>query len=790
VKSISLLSRLNLNTITLAVLRSAWKIRNRLSAIVFIAAFSVAIIVGTFSAITSLFTSSNQLQTIGHLANLELRFSTDDINNIPNFKKLGFIKELQQRIIFPSTIILNNDKTLSALIISYNNDSSINTLTLLSGQTLNKNDKEGVLIDHSLAQYHGIKLGDTLELKLDREKRVVHVRGIVSSAEFLLAPANPSLFVPTKGSLGIIYAEPELLTSRFGYMFSNSIIFSLDTSLPFQEERNEIIDLAQTRLNVDWTMSQREQFTNQFLNKDLNIFKEVIPVIAIISVLSSLVVTLFLFIQWIDTERPQIGILMTLGSEPKIISYAFFKIFILLAIIAIILGLFLSLGILNGFATQFASSIGLPAPQLIIDPKYIVVASILVLSVFSIAGLIVIQKILRMTPKEVITKEIQPLETQSESLCFKIFAPGPVWLRFAIRNLLRNPAVSCMSIIALALGLGLATSFFISFTSFIGTSIKNVERDHWDLVVDFSFPVWQENFSRYENIPGVTQIVPYTKSVIQALNAKKRINLYVGGIDPSQPARVLTLLKGQLLTVHDKNSILLEKGAAEDLNLIVGQTLTIESLGKKYKVVLKGIFSGTLPGEAYLPISFHQEISDLTERATGLFVLTHGNEENITKLFYQQTDVHDVLSKKRVINDILEASGQVTKIIMMGSMVNISIALLFIFASVTYNVLQRKREYLVFRLLGYNVRILSAMILTDIILLGVIAILLAIPIAYLIAKYLNYKLSLLWFQVNMVLTIKDYLAILIPGLILMPLVAIPIINFLQRVPLETIIKER
>jgi putative ABC transport system permease protein len=772
------------------VIRSAWKTRYKFFAVIIIAAFSFAVYVGTFSAIKSLFSSRDMWYSHGNMADLELKFGTDDSLNMPNFRRLPYICDMQERMVFPGTLILSVGNTFRTLVITNKeNMNRINRIKLLSGSFLSKNDKTGVLVERSFDKYHPIKMGQQLTIRLGKEDFIVHVRGIVTSPEFLLAPVNPSLFLPTKGSLAVIYADPSLFSSRFGYDITNSVLFKFKDKTNLEYARDNILKLAKERLNVDWTISRIEQFSYLFLEKDLSVFKTIIPVITLSTFLSSLVVTIFIFFQWILGERQCLSTFMMLGFSAKAISKVILSMTLFLGIIAILIGIPLAALILKGFAINFAHSIGFPDPILRVDIVYLIIGALLILSIFTLSGFIALRKILNMTPRD--AGNVHKSNTSYIDFITNSYYVFPVWLRFALRNILRYPKETLTSIMAVALGFGITVSFFISLSSFINSSIKNVSKDHWNLVVDFGAPVWQENLSLYRNLSFITQINSYTKGVVQAVTKEGRHNLYVAGIESSfQPMRVLNMVQGRNLQSNDFNSILLERGIARDLNLKTGDKFDIEANGKTYEVNLVGVFSGVLPGEAYMPINFHREIAELTERSTGLFLKVAGNIQTIMTSLYKQSDVQHVLSKAQITDDIMQASGEVTRIIVMGAAVSTIIALLFIYGCVTHRVMRIKHEYTTLRLLGYQNYIIAGIVLTEIILVGVISLVLAIPVGYLGARYLNYQLSEQWFKINTVFDLKDYFAISIPGLLLMPLPAIPIFCSIIKDPLTSLVKER
>lgn len=787
----AIIRRLVPHPLAAAVLRSAWTMRWRLAAVVSIAAFGLSVYVGTMSAIDSLFNSRDHWYAEGDLADLELRFVSDDDFNVPDLSHVPGVAGLQKRMIYPGTLGLSDDRRLSMLWISTRDGgAAINGLTVLEGRALEPGDTDGVLIDRNLARYQGVRVGDSIEVKLGNEQFRVTVRGVAASPEFLLAPANPSLFVPTKGSMGVLFARPEALDKRFGFPLVNSIAFRLAEGADVETVRSEVIEAAQKRLSVDWTIARNEQFSFRFLEKDLAVFRIVVPVIAASCTITSAVVTVFLFLQWVVRERQMIGVLMALGYAEWRIAAVFLTICTGLAIPAIFGGLAFSVIVLGGFAINFAESVGLPQPLLAINPSYVLIGGAAVLAIFLAAGLTVVRRLLKLSPRDAMR---QPGATATRlgrrelDLTAKL---DGLALRFAARNVLRTRTVSALTAFAVALGFGVTTSFFISFSSFVGTATRSLDLHHWDLAVDFLAPVWQEDWRTFQAIPGVKRVVPYTKGVVQAISGAERHNLYVGGIDPAEPMQMRRMVSGRDLAATDSNAVVLEKSIADTLKLKPGDTMVIEARGQRHDVRVVGLHSGALPGEAYMPVAFHRGIADLSERATGMFITVSGDRDAVAAALYRQTDVQNVLSRAQIAGEILQASGQVTDIINMGAMVSVTVALLFVVACITYSILQRVGEYGVLRLLGYTDRRIAMIVIVEVCLLGCVAIVLAVPVGWLVAEYLNSRISEAWFRVETVLTAADYLGILIPGFLLMPLTAAPNIRLILRYPLSDLLKER
>lgn len=771
---------------------SAWMMVGRLFALGAIAGFGLAVFVGALSAIDSVFEGRDQWYAQGHLADLELRVVADDVANFPRFDDLAGLAGYRLRMLYPATLAGAGRAPLRVVLIAPASGSAlpINAPALLEGRALGADERDGVVIDRNLATYHHVKLGDTLAVKLGGETVRLAVRGVVLDPEFLLAPANPSLFVPSKGSLGILYVDPGLLRQRFGFMPANSVLLRAAPGADLPALRLAAQRRAATRLNVESSAARSEQFSYQFLEKDLGVFRIVIPVIVLVSAMSSIVVTIFLFAQWVMRERQVIGVFMALGHSTLRLSLAFALMFLYLAAGAILGGLGFALVVGQGFLHNFTEAIGLPLPPLVLGPALMAWGTLGVLLIFALAGAFALRRLFLLSPLDAMRNAISQQGAPGKLGSLLGRALPATWLRIPVRNLFRNGRLSLVTILCVALGFGITSAFFISFSSFVGTSVKRVEQDSWDLAVDFVSPVWNENVDAIVKLPGIGAYAPYTKGVAQAVHNGVRRNLYIGGFDPDKPWHAVALVAGAELSPRVPNGILLEQGVARELGVGPGDTLALETQGRARQAQIVGLFSGAMPGEARLPIAFHRDLADLDERATGLFIQAAGDPVALARQLAAAPDVQQVLSKKQVADEILGASGQVTAIIEMGAVVSIAIASLFVFACLGYTVLQRQGEYQSLRLLGYSDALIRAIVVVEICLIGVAALLLAVPIGALTAAYLNGKLSQAWFQVDTVITLADYMKTFIPSFILLPLVALPIARMVLREPLFIHLRSR
>ena len=779
------LRRLPLPAPLLHLSRSALLMFGRLLAVGMIAAFGLAVYVGGLSAIDSIFTARDNWYAEGHLADIEMHVAADELDNFPEFSSIPEVAAYRFRMTYPSSVSLRTNETLPLLMIvdASRSNLPINTLKMMAGTGLDPNDPDGIIIERSLAHFHGVKVGDTLSVKLGKDQATLHVRGIASDAEFLLAPVNPALFVPSKGSLGVMYANPAVLSDRLGFLPVNSILFRLQAGASIDDVLQRVTERARTRLNVDWTIRHTEQFSYRFLEKDLSVFRIMVPVIAVVSALSASVVTVFLFLQWVAAERQPLGVFLVLGYAPEQLAVAFAAMFTWMTCGVLICGLTFAPIIGGAFLRSFSGSIGLPLPHFAFTPSCLAWGVVGVIALFGLAGATAITRVFVMTPRDAMRHSIA-LRYAPDSLGGALGRMMPrVWLRMPLRSLFRHRIMSGVAILSVALGFGITAAFFISYSSFVGTSVNRVSQNTWDAAVDFVSPLWNEDVAHLTTANGITQFSPYTKGVAQIVSMGNRINLYIGGFDPDNQWHFAQIVAGQNLSNSDPTGILLEQSTARQLGLSIGSRIVVEVQGRQRTATVRGIFSGAMPGEARFAISFHRELADMKEQSTGLLLRTNGDLQDLSLKLLKDPDVQQVMTKAQVAAEILAASGQVTEIIRLGALISISIAGLFIFACVGYTVLLRSGEYQTLRVLGYRNGLILLLIVVEIGFLGLASLCLATPLGALIAEYLNRKLSDAWFEVDTIISLADYLKTFLPGFVLMPLVALPIANLILRVPI-------
>ncbi|MCL2785248.1 MAG: ABC transporter permease [Propionibacteriaceae bacterium] len=760
------------------LLGSAKSMTGRLAALVAITAACLGIYTGGLSAVDSTLAARDLWFDEGYLADLQVHFGTVPTDVVPDFSDVDGVDSFRVRALLGGSVDVTGNAHLSLQLITgtHNRSAAINRLVLLEGEFLDPEDDQGILIDWHLSDSHQVQVGDELKVTLGDTTVDLKVRGVVRDAEFLLAPANPSLFIPTKDSLGVGFVNDITVENIDGFVPANSVLIRLQPGADISEVRQAILDFAvESGLERAYALAPSEQFSSLFLEKNLAAFGTVVPVIVGVTGLSSVFVTFFLLAQWLTRERRALGVLMTLGYPASALARAFMVIIAILAVLSIGLGVGVGYFLAWLFVGQYAVSVGLPVAATVLTPAYLWFGCGAIAVVFAGAAIFAATNVSRMTPLDAI-RAVPSAHKYPGRVSGWLGGRLPTsWLRIAVRNTVRDKLVSVLTIVSMALGFGITASFFIAFYSVVTTAQSQVDASTWDLLADFRTPVDQDIVTQLGEDSSAVDVTGQVRGALQGSANSEHANLYVGGFDPDKLWYTIPmLLEGGDVTDEDSQGILIEVTTADQLGVGMGDVVELDSTSGHFEAHVIGIFSGALPGEARFTVSFAQEVFALDGLYTGMLVrVSPGELGNVGDWLAGQDSVQQVLTRIEIKDQITALSDQITAILRIGSSVSIVVAILFVLACLGYTVLKRSDDYQLLRCLGFRNRVVVATILSETLILGLTAMVVAVPIGAVTAYYTGWRISRVWFHVNTTPTVGDYVQTFVPALVLLPLVALP-----------------
>jgi putative ABC transport system permease protein len=777
----------------LHVLRSMWLIRYRMLVIAMICASTFGVLVGAYSAIDSLFTTVEKIQKSANMSDLELLFAADDRKNVPDFGNVPGVAKTVQRLILPGQVEFGGQRTVSGMFLGAPRlqFEEVNRLHVLSGALPSETDTYGVVLERNCATHYEVNVGATFPFKVGLATYKLIVRGIVESPEYLVAPLNPGIYVPTSGSLCVLFGGEAMMKEALGFPAVNSLLVFFTPGSDPATVKTAVIERAHTRLSVDYALLRSEQFSQKFLELDLNTFKVFLPTVVVIFALSSTLVVFFLMYQWVKEERPLIAMLLTLGYDQRNIVWAYLLPAVMIVALAVVMGMFVAFGDMWAFGVNYAAAIGMPAPKLRFEPMQILLA-IGVVTVSVSAGMFLpLRSLLRISPIDALRDITASVDRVGDRLVVSAKAVGgPFWLQYALRNLARSWGVSLVSVITVAASLAVTIAFYVSLTSMEKTALGSFESDEWHAVVDLDAPLWSDEIERLQSaIPG-SNWSTFVKGGAQVVSAGRLDNAYLIGIDPAGSVRHPNILTGRMLDKSDSDAVVIERRLAVDHQLEVGAMVELKVRGESHKAKVVGILSGAVPGEVVATRAFAQRLLAVDDQFTGAFLVAPALTAERSAALYKTRGVVRVTGKQEITAAILSISKHIWIIIHLSAMMSIGVSALFMLTSIGFTIMGRRGEYGMLRIIGYRDGTVAKVVLSEAFLTALIAAAIAAPVGLFVGDILNGRLTDVWFKINTDPSLSDFLRIMLPALIFVPFAVWPAVSRILKIPAVETLKQR
>lgn len=752
-----------------------------------------AMIAGAYSAISSLSITVENIQQDSQLADLEIQVMPEDMKNMPDFSFVDGVTEWQPRLILPGKLTQQNSSPISAVFYGRNdsNYDTFNKLRLLKGELPDQKNLQQVALERNCSLHHDLQAGDRIELKVGEAAYSLLISGIVLSPEYLVAPLNPEMYVPTDGSLCVLFGSWNLMHQSLGFRAFNSLLFTIDEDA-HGAAQERIIKTSQERLAIDYAITKKEQFSNRFIQQYIETFKIFLPAVVAVFVFSALLVVMFLMHQWVSRERAAIGLFLMLGYDKKrLTKYYFFTPLVILILLSLLSGIPLAYISQWAFSTNYAESVGMPEPGLMLAIVPCLSAMLTIIAAISFGMWRPARAIMAMSPlnafedRNALKKEGKKLRGWTRRI------QGAFWFKYGVRNLIRSAGISSICFLSIGAVLSVTNAFYVSVSSMERSIVRALENDKWTAVVDFDTPLWHEEMARFDTVIDGAKWSGLVKGGVQIVGKNEtKSSAHVLGINVNEQARRPPLLSGSHIENEDAWEIVVEQRLATAQDLDVGQSVTLVARGTEHSLNIVGIHAGGVPAELLVPRNVAAEILGMTDRFTGAFVLSTVWSEDKKSSVLSIPQVHQVMVKEEVIAAILSISSHIWSVVNVAASLSIGMSILFLMAAMTFTITARQREYGALRLQGFGKSMVLKIVLTEALILIIMAAIISFPVTIIMSDILNQRLSAAWLKVYTIPHWQDFAKVMIPAFFLMPLSIIPALASILQKPVSTWTKER
>lgn len=625
------------------------------------------------------------------------------------------------------------DEPAQGRVISYPIDPPrLNRLHLVEGRWFQGGRTDEVLVSEAFAKAYDLKPGGEVTVIMNGRREVLHVVGIVLSAEYVYT-IPPGGLVPDNRRFGVLWLTRPALEAAFDMEGAfNDTLLALDPGAEVEDVKANVDRVLDTYGGIG-SYSRERQFSNWFLTGEMNQLRnmsKIVPPIflAIAAFLLNIVIT-----RWIQTEREEIGLLKAFGYSTRAVGAHYLKLVLTITVVGIVLGFAGGIWLGRGLAVMYQEFFNFPFLYFRFAPHVFLIAGGVSLVAALVGTWSAVRRAAFLPPAEAMMPP--PPTSYNRSRFERFFKSMSTPSRMVMRHIVRWPWRSLLTVLgnALAVAVLIGSMFFFgAIDTMIDIQFNRIERQ--DATLSFIETRTQKALEGIEVMPGVLKAEPF-----RAVTAKLRI-----GPAERRESIIGVFNGGEFSNIVDadfrpvdipKDGLVLSKKLAEILGAGVGDTVLAQvTEGRRplLELPVVQISETVLASPAFMDLEALNRLMQETGRMDGAYVRLDADK---TSAFYKAVKntpaIAGVAMKdatKKSFRDTMSENLLVMTTFNVLFAVVIAVGVVYNAARISLS--ERERELASLRVLGFTLGEVSYILLGELALLTVFALPLGCGLGY------------------------------------------------------------
>ncbi len=649
----------------------------------------------------------------------------------------------------------------------------VNDLLVIDGEALTGEGQ--VLVERHFAEARGIEPGDTIEPLLDGQPVPLRVAGTVASPEYLQVTPDRYELLPSPTGFAVLFMDLVQLQQSTG---QTGLVNDLAVrTAPGTADR--AIDRLESDLRADGVLEEvvrrADQATYAALQQDLTAFRTIaitMPTLILLAGVASVAVMLG---RTVRAQRPLIGVMKAVGYTDRAVLRHYLTYALAIGAAGSLLGVAAGTALGSVITQAYAAELGIPFTTSRFHLGIAAIAVILTLVAVAAAGARPAWRSSKIPPAIAIRVDVSAPNGRSGRSPLERFIPIPLRVRIPLRSISRSRGR------ALGTVTGIVTAFVLllmvlGLRDGIGLFLQRVFDDveRWDATATYDQPQSPGLAADLADWPGVREVSPYLQLPATITTDSGREEVLVTAVEPDQTLHVLRL-------DHDRPTadalgpgrIVLTDGLAGDLDVEIGDTVTLLSPAGEQPLQVGGTSDEPIPARAYLSLDEAARIAGTpTPPVNGLYLRVDpdATAEVRTRL-YDQTGAEAVKVRQEMRDDLASLLAVFNVIIAVMLTFALAMAFALVFNAMTVTVLEREREYATMRAIGARPGLVARILGTEAALLWALALVPGLLLGTWLAGRLADAVAAGLFDLPVELTTTSYL-LTAGGLLLTILIAL------------------
>jgi putative ABC transport system permease protein len=687
------------------------------------------------------------------------------------------------RLIVPGSITTKKSEA-AALLIGMPSHPALDQLEVLHGKGVAALKKHGAVIEADFAHVHHLSLGSSVKIEAAGFSAPVTVEGIGRTPDSLFASADPEYFVLQRGSLAYMYLPlkevQDAAASLAGAGSGGVDELLVDLPTGHQAERERILTSGEP---VDQVVPRREQFGYRATKLSLSELSSFTPVLtAVLSAVAVLLIAVTMM-RLVQAQRRELGTMLALGQKRFSVILSAVLPAMILGVLGGLLAIPACVAVAKLMASQFSASYGFLTVPTTLTANAAGLAVGLALGTSALAVIFPAVALARLTPSQALRGDT-PASHRLPAWARTATGAAGAAAAYGLRNVVRTPVRSTLTALSLGGAIGLGIALHIVASSVQGANDEWFAKQRWTQTAVLQEPMRKNAALQVGKEAHARRVEPIVSGSVEMADQSGRL----GDVDVvGTPAAPQLESIGLPSNGVKPGTTFVSKQLATQFGLSSGQRVTLTGPQGPLTVVIAGTANTLAEEDCYLSLGTAQALLGQRNKITSLLV--EGRRQTAGDL-RSSLNVTKVVAKSSVKAGLDNIITQLTLLMNTVVAIGLAVGALFLISSLAMSVLERQAEFAILRALGWGMRDLATVVVAESIVLTLSGAIVASLLAPAIASPLMQRINSAWFHVSYNLRPTNFLAVVVPALVLAIAVALQTSSRLGRLDVGRAVRTR
>ncbi|MBP1685099.1 MAG: ABC-type transport system, involved in lipoprotein release, permease component [Deltaproteobacteria bacterium] len=779
------------------LVRDLYHLRGPVAAIGLVVACGVAAVVTTRTAYDSLLLSRASYYAEYRFGHVFARLKRAPESLAAEMARIAGVTAVLTRVVFDVTLDIPGlaEPAIGRLIsIPERRGPMLNDLYIRSGRYVEPGRRNEVLVSEAFAAANRLQVGDAFGAVLNGRWERLRIVGIALSPEYVYEIRGTDMF-PDNKRFGVMWMSREAMGPAFDMDGAfNDVVLALAAG-SIEAEVVAQIDRLLERYGGLGAYGRTEQISARFLADEIaqnRVSGTVIPMIflGVAAFLLNIVLS-----RLVSMQRDQIAVLKAFGYSSGSVArhYLAFALIAVLAgaLLGTTIGLWLG-ALINRMYVQFYR---FPVLRYVAGPSVVFLAIGVSTGAALVGAFATVRRVIALPPAEAMRPEAPA--RFGAGVLERIGVRRLLWLpgRMIARNLLRRPSRAVLSVLSIALAVGIVVvgRYFVDAVRYLAdVQFRVVQRE--DVSVSFNNPLSARARYAMARLPGVIRAEPFRVVPVRLRFAHATRRVPLMGLEPGAELRRLIDKNLRVLDVP-ADGIALTAKLAEILGVGPGDAVTVEVLEAERpirSVVVTALVDELVGLSAYMELhALNQLLREAGVISGALLAVDPVAAPRLYADLKRTPAVAGVTIRAAALasfeETLAKSLGIFTTVLVVFACV-IAVAMVYNTARVALS--ERGRELASLRVLGFTRDEVTMMLLGEQAVLTVIAIPLGFAMGYRVCAIVARAYQWEIFRLPLVVNVRTYAFALIVVLAAAVLSGVVVRRRLDRLDLVAVLKTR